>query len=166
MLRTLLFSAALVAITPLATAADADKDGISDRRDQCAGTPAGLTVNQKGCHFEHAGSMFTVSFKPGSAWISGEQTLALRNVAKQLAAIVGDYPGAQIAVRGFSGGDADQSKAENLSLMRAKAVMRQLKLSRVPAAAMQAEGLGRAAVAGNEAAARRVDVLVLDWRPQ
>jgi outer membrane protein OmpA-like peptidoglycan-associated protein len=162
---TYLLSACLWLSSSLAVAADTDKDGIHNRADQCPQTPTAKAVNQQGCHFQHAGALFTVHFKPGSAWVSGEQTLAIRNAAKQLNEILRQFPGTQVAVRGFRGGSKDRSSADNLSLMRAKNVMRQLKLSRVPAEAMQVEGLGRAAVAGDEAAARRVDVLVLDWPP-
>ena len=157
----LLWSASLFASGP-----DTDKDGVANNRDRCPQTPLNKPVNLSGCPFPYEGALFTVQFKPRSAWIDGDQTLALRQVAKQLLEVMDEFPGAEVAVRGFHGGKSDQSKAENLSAMRAKAVMRQLKLSRVPKQAMQVEGLGRAAVAGKEADARRVDVLLLEWRPK
>lgn len=166
MLRLVKIIGFMLCLLPSAgLAADSDKDGVNNAVDRCANTPRHSKVNPKGCHFDHAGALFTVQFKAGSAWISGEQTLALRRVAKQLAAIIKDFPGTQVAVRGYNGGEQDHSKAEDLSLMRAKTVMRQLKLSRVPPAAMRVEGMGRAAVAGKAAQARRVDVLVLEWQP-
>ncbi len=161
-----LLTALLLAVSASATANDGDQDGVSDAIDRCPKTPANAAINNSGCHFQHTGELFTVQFKPGSAWINAEQTLALRNVAKQLKRIVNAFPGTQIAVRGFHGGGTDQSPAEDLSSLRAKNVFRQLKLSQLPATAMIVKGMGRAAVANNEAAARRVDILVLDWPPR
>lgn len=157
----------LLCISTLSVAAstDADSDGVADTADRCKATPVNAVVNQQGCHFDQAGALFTVRFEAGSAWVSAEQTLLLRQIAKQLAEIIHHFPGVQVAIRGFNGGEADRSRAENLSLLRAKAVMRQLKLSRVPAAAMSVVGMGQAAVAAEAEQAQRVDVLVLDWRP-
>ncbi|MDD9893758.1 MAG: OmpA family protein [Gammaproteobacteria bacterium] len=145
---------------------DIDNDGLDDRYDQCVDTPPNATINSHGCHFRYAGSMFSISFKAGSAWVEAEQTLILRDVAKSLAEIMSQFPGATVAVTGYQGGRKDNSVAENLSLLRAKAVARQLRLSRVPFKLMTVTGRGRAAVAGDPAAAQRVDILIKDWKPQ
>lgn len=142
---------------------DSDGDGVANAADRCAHTPANSRVNKQGCHFDKEGALFTVQFEAGSAWVSAEQTLQLRQLAKQLSDIVRDFPGAQVSIRGFNGGKADRSPADDLALLRAKAVMRQLKLSRVPAEAMTAISLGQAVVAAEAKQAQRVDVLVLSW---
>lgn len=109
--------------------------------------------------------MFTVRFKAGSSWVDAEQTLALRDVAKMLARTNRDFAGLRISVRGYNGGAADASKAENLSLLRAQQVARQLKASGLDTSAIEIRGLGRASVGGDTQNARRVDILVLRWQP-
>lgn len=164
MLRAALLLCASVCALPL-LAADSDADGVVNGQDDCASTPRTALVNARGCHFAQAGGLFSVSFEPGSAWVDAEQILALRSVAKQLNDWRQDFPGLQIAIRGFRGDQSDNSKAEQLSLLRAKAVWRQLKQARFPEEAMRLEALGRAVVAGDQSTARRVDILLLPWAP-
>lgn len=154
-------------VPTLAQAADrdADQDGVQDADDRCALSPPNQAVNPKGCHFRYEGAMFTVRFKAGSSWVDAEQTLALRDVAKMLARTSREFAGLRVSVRGYSGGAADASKAENLSLLRAKQVARQLKVSGLSDDAIEIRGLGRASVGGDAQGARRVDILVLPWHP-
>lgn len=101
---------------------DNDGDGVPDLTDQCPGTPAGVTVNNKGCpevaEIKEPLVLEGVTFLSGSAVLTPESLSVLRKVASSLRA----YPEVKIEVQGHTDGVGSAESNRSLSLKRALAV--------------------------------------------
>jgi len=126
---------------------DSDGDGVNDAADQCAGTPAGLEVDAKGCVLIEKVVIKGVNFSMGSAQLLPEASATLRTVAQAMKA----SPKVEVEIGGHTDSVGTAPKNQRLSERRANSVKQFLVGEGVEAARLTTKGYGESEpVAGNE----------------
>jgi OOP family OmpA-OmpF porin len=100
---------------------DGDRDGVNDAEDRCAGTLAGIRVDETGCAAE--GAMVTlqgVSFQDGSANMAATASAPLR----QVVVFLRGQPDMTFELRGHTDSVGDPAINQQLSEERARSVAR------------------------------------------
>jgi OmpA-OmpF porin, OOP family len=123
-----------------AVVADADKDGVSDAKDKCPGTEAGMTVNAYGCvPKEKAHIEVEVFFQTGKAALDANSHAAMEDLANFLK----ENPGTKAEIQGHTDNVGSDKTNKALSQKRAQAVRDYLvtKLD-VPAGRLSSYGYG------------------------
>ena len=137
---------------PPAAPVDSDGDGVADGTDQCAGTPAGATVNAQGC--EEQLVLRGVNFSTGSATLTPGDMLILDSVADTLA----KRQAFNVEVRGHTDGVGSEESNADLSQRRAESVRDYLVSKGISAAKLTAVGKGEAEpMASNDTADGRAE---------
>lgn len=105
-------------IAPIAMAKDADKDGIADSNDTCANSPAGTTVNAKGCsEFEEYLKYVSLQFNSESAILNMASSEKLNKIADNAS----KYPGTKLVITGHADAAGTAEFNQHISQSRAKA---------------------------------------------
>lgn len=105
-------------ITPVAVAKDADKDGVADSADQCASTPAGTTVDAKGCsEFEEYLKYVALQFNSESATLDMASSEKLNKIAENAK----KYPNSKLIITGHADAVGTPEFNNYISNSRAKA---------------------------------------------
>jgi OOP family OmpA-OmpF porin len=112
---------------------DTDGDGVFDPYDQCPDTPLGARVDDRGCWV-----ISDVNFKTDSATIKPENG---RNI-DQVAHVLINNPNVRVRVDGHTDSRASERHNMDLSLHRAKSVVRALIQRGIPMTRMEAMGFG------------------------
>jgi OmpA-OmpF porin, OOP family len=111
--------AAPVAATAKPDDGDLDKDGVSDSKDKCPGSPANSKVNAYGCvPKEKAHIEVEVHFASSSATLSSESHQAV----DELAAFLKEHPETKAEIQGHTDSSGNPVKNKILSQQRADAV--------------------------------------------
>lgn len=143
---------------------DGDRDGVNDAADRCAGTLAGVRVDEQGCAAE--GAMVTlqgVSFQDGSANMAATAAAPLRQVVTFLRG----QPDMTFELRGHTDAIGDPAANQRLSEERARSVARFLVAEGIEDWRITVTGFGESRqVADNDtpqgrATNRRVELRVL-----
>lgn len=140
---------------------DADNDGIMDDMDKCLGTPADVTVDEKGCP-DFKGKLQGVNFQSGSANLTASSRVVLNDAATELKR----YPELTIMIAAHSDSSGSDELNLKLSQKRAESVLEYLVGQGVAADKLTAKGYGEASpIASNEtkegrAKNRRVELVV------
>ena len=98
---------------------DADKDGVADSTDLCPNTPAGTAVNSMGCAENHAIVLEGVTFKTGTATLTNSAKETLLAAAEILKQ---SASGKQFEVAGYTDSVGNPALNQQLSERRAQAV--------------------------------------------
>lgn len=104
---------------------DDDADGVPNHLDECADTPAGAKVDEKGCAVvltETREFTLKVTFATGSAWLNKDSVGEIRD----LAAFLTEYPDTDVAVEGYSDNTGSAALNKRLSQQRADSVKQSL----------------------------------------
>ena len=145
---------------------DSDGDGVADSKDQCPGTPKGMTVDENGCPAvikEVQMLAKNIYFETASDVIKSESHASLDKIAT----IMANYPGARLQIEGHTDNTGDDAMNLDLSKRRAAAVVSYLTAKGVAASRLSSEGYGETRpVADNgtdegRALNRRVEMLLI-----
>lgn len=130
-------AAAPVAAAP--TPVDSDQDGVSDDKDACPGTPAGLKVSEDGCATlsEKASVELHVVFDSGKADLKNADSEVARVVA-----FMTQYPNTKAVIEGHTDASGDDQKNKALSQRRADAVAAAIVNAGIAAERISAVGYG------------------------
>ena len=131
---------------------------MADAADACPGTPAGVTVDEKGCpkakEIKKSLVLDGVNFLSGSNELTPESLVILDTVAQSLLA----YPEVIVEIQGHTDSAGGAAFNETLSLGRAEAVRDYLVSHGVPIRRMRAVGYGeRFPIASNSTAQGRAE---------
>lgn len=130
---------------------DSDKDGVTDDSDQCANTPAGVEVNSLGCPASLV--LDDVNFEFDSATL----TAKARNQLNAVAARLVKNAGVRVNIKGYTDSRGSSDYNQRLSQRRAEAVAEHLTRRGVSADRMRAVGFGEASpIATNDTQAGRL----------
>lgn len=143
---------------------DSDRDGVTDDKDKCPGTPSGVAVDEFGCPRQGSITLEGVTFELNSATLTADARTVLDGVAADLR----KYPRLRIELQGHT--DSLGADAYNLQLSqrRAESVRDYLVSAGVSASQLEARGYGETtpidtnATAEGRARNRRVVMAVLD----
>ena len=162
-------AAAAAAQVKTAVAGDADKDGVTDDKDECAATPAGTAVDAKGCPQgtkEIPADNWVlkgVTFQTGSDVIKAEG----KTILDEAAAILLPRTSVRLEVQGHSDNTGNAAYNVTLSEKRAAAVKAYLVAKGIAADRLDAKGYGASmpiadnATAAGRDANRRIEFKVL-----
>lgn len=143
---------------------DSDGDGVTDNRDNCPGTPAGVAVDANGCPQRGSITLEGVTFEYNSALLTPDSAIILRDVSAGLK----KYPRLRVELQGHTDSKGPDAYNLTLSQKRADAVREYLLKDGVPSAQMSAKGYGeKEPIADNNTEDgrgknRRVVMFVLD----
>lgn len=153
------------AVTPIAAsrsgAADSDRDGVPDRRDECPGTPAGVRVNSIGCPPRAVVKKnLRIEFASDKATVLPAYYSRIAEFAQYLRT----NSDLRVTIEGHT--DASGSRAHNLKLSQARAdAVRAMLIGRhrIEAARVRARGYGpdRPEVRGSSPQAKQQNRRVL-----
>ena len=117
---------------------DTDRDGVTDDKDQCPGTPSGVSVDEVGCPQKGSITLEGVTFEVNSAQLTAASRPILDGVADGLR----KHPRLRVELQGHT--DSSGADAYNLQLSqrRANSVREYLLSQGVPAAQLTARGYG------------------------
>ncbi len=115
---------------------DSDDDGITDDIDQCENTPAGVTVDAKGCQ---AAVNLGINFESNSATITADSMAKIKKFATYLKSLPEDM---FVVIEGYTDSSGDAKKNRALSSRRAFAVRKALINEGVAKRAVRAYGRG------------------------
>src|SRR5690554_31128 len=104
---------------------DADGDGVADHLDECADTPAGAKVDEKGCAIvltETREFTLNVKFASGSAWLNKDSVAEI----SELADFLTEYPDTNVTIEGHSDSTGSAALNKRLSQQRADSVKKSL----------------------------------------
>ena len=130
--------AAGAAATP---ATDTDGDGVNDAADKCAGTPAGLEIDAKGCVLIEKVVLKGVNFAMGSAQLLPEASATLHTIALAMKA----SPTVEVEIGGHTDSVGPGDKNQRLSERRAASVRQFLVGEGVEAQRLSVKGYGESA---------------------
>ncbi len=117
---------------------DTDRDGVFDFTDQCADTPRGMAVDEKGCVVIEKVVLSGVNFALGSATLVPSASTALRTVAQAMKV----SPAVEVEIGGHTDSVGPGDKNQRLSERRAAAVRQFLVGEGVDAARLTVKGYG------------------------
>ncbi|MEJ1960519.1 MAG: OmpA family protein [Gammaproteobacteria bacterium] len=143
---------------------DADHDGVTDDRDQCPGTPAGVAVDANGCPQKGSITLEGVMFEYNSANLQAGSLNVLDDVADGLK----KHPRLKVELQGHTDSKGPDAYNLTLSQKRADAVRAYLLKDGVPSTQITAKGYGEGQpIADNKtdegrAKNRRVVMFVID----
>lgn len=144
--------------------ADSDGDGVTDDKDKCPGTPAGVAVDEDGCPRKGTVTLEGVNFELNSAIITADS----RDVLTRVATYLKKYPRLRIELQGHTDSSGSDSYNLNLSKQRAESVRVALEGQGLPAGQLVSRGYGETQpiddnkTTEGRARNRRVVMLVLD----
>jgi OOP family OmpA-OmpF porin len=150
-------------VTP-APPGDEDHDGVTDDRDRCPGTPAGVAVDANGCPQKGSITLEGVTFDYNSANLQASSLSVLDDVADGLK----KHPRLKVELQGHTDSKGPDAYNLTLSQKRADAVRSYLLKDGVPATQLTAKGYGEGQpIADNNTEAgraqnRRVVMFVID----
>jgi len=101
---------------------DSDNDGVVDSRDQCSATPAGAKVDEKGCRIVLTEDV-SIALNVQFANNSNEVTSDYRDEIKKVADFMKSYPDTNVVIEGHTDSRGAASYNQSLSQKRANAVM-------------------------------------------
>jgi adhesin transport system outer membrane protein len=157
---------ALYAASQAALPKDSDRDGVTDDKDACPGTPTGTRVDAKGCPLQAVTTLKGVNFEYASAKLRPESLPVLDEAAQTLK----QNADLKVEVAGHTDNNnhsLDPDLNVKLSQRRAEAVMDYLVAHGVPASQLTAKGYGAArpvadnATAEGQAENRRVELRIV-----
>ncbi|MGQ0701361.1 MAG: OmpA family protein [Panacagrimonas sp.] len=126
---------------------DSDQDGVADAADACPETTRGMTVDGQGCLVEQSIALRSINFDSGSARLTADAKIALKEVARGLA---GD-PDLRVEIVGHTDNVGNDGYNMILSQQRAQSVRQYLIGQGVKSGRLKATGLGETApVADNQ----------------
>lgn len=118
---------------------DADGDGVTDDKDRCPGTPAGVKVDPDGCEIKaKAISLTGILFHTDSAELKSESVAVLNATADTLKA----NPGVAVEIAGHTDSTGEASYNQGLSERRAKSVREYLISKGVSGSRLSSAGYG------------------------
>lgn len=97
---------------------DSDNDGVLDLSDSCPGTPVGALVNEAGCPVKTVSVSLDLKFPTGKSNLSAEFDPQLKKVAD----FMGRFPGVSVVIEGHTDNVGNPAKNKLLSQVRADAV--------------------------------------------
>ena len=118
---------------------DGDKDGIVDRLDQCPNSPPNEKVDQAGCKLADVIVLKGVNFKTGSALLIQSSFVILDGVSETLQR----YQNLVVEIAGYTDSIGQDVQNQELSKRRADAVVRYLISKGVSAERLVPRGFGR-----------------------
>jgi OOP family OmpA-OmpF porin len=131
--------------------ADEDGDGVADDRDRCLNTPAGATVDESGCPISEE-VVFSVD-KLNFAFDSAELTPRAKSALDGAVSIIRDNSAVQLDLVGHTDSRGPAAYNQKLSERRARAAVDYLVSKGVPAGQLRAVGRGESdPVASNDTA--------------
>ncbi len=139
---------------PLSTlAADADRDGVADALDACAGTPADAIVNTSGCDFYGTAA-------PGVVFADGESTLDASSIAalNEIVENLKKFPTIKVVIGAYSPLTGDSAADLLLSRRRTIAVIRYMRSAGVESLRTQPIAKALVAKEGGEALVNRIAI--------
>jgi len=116
-----------VSVRLLASARDLDADGVANEADECKGTEARTTVDQKGCGI-FDGTLKGVSFASGSSALNEDSRAVLNDFAMKLQA----FPEVRVAIVGHTDNRGPAEINNQVAKSRALSIQRYLGRSGVP----------------------------------
>jgi outer membrane protein OmpA-like peptidoglycan-associated protein len=120
---------------------DADKDGVTDDRDRCPNTAAGIQVDAIGCFKEV--TLRGLLFETNSAELSAEAKTQLDTAATNFKALPADVAaGVSVTVEGHTDNTGSEAYNQGLSQRRADAGRQHLIDAGLPASIITAKGMG------------------------
>lgn len=130
---------------------DSDNDGISDKKDKCPGTAAGVKVNAYGCaEAEKATVKLNVQFATGKTELNSSYDADL----KEMAAFMQEHPTTKIEIQGHTDNTGSKAINKKISQNRANAVKDYLvKKLGADASRLTAKGYGDEMPVGDNATA-------------
>lgn len=152
------FGGAATAAAAVATAAvakvmpesDSDKDGVSDKKDKCPDTAAGVTVNAYGCaEAEKATVKLDVQFASGKAALNSSYDTDM----KEVVAFMQEHPSTKIEIQGHTDNTGSKTINKKLSQSRADAVKNHLVKLGADASRLTSVGYGDEMPVGDNATA-------------
>ena len=127
-------------------APDLDRDGITDKIDQCPATPCNFTVDKYGCPVK---TTLKVNFATNSAEIRGSSQFQVSKFAQYLL----QNRGSMVKIFGYTDSRGSNKKNLQLSKRRANAIVYALQAQGVSPARLQAFGRGESMpIASNKTA--------------
>lgn len=118
--------------------ADTDGDGVTDDKDQCPGTPAGVAVDKLGCPLKGAITLEGVTFELDSARLTADS----RGVLDAIAMDMKRYSQLRIELQGHTDSSGPDRYNLDLSEQRANAVRTYLVEQGVSTSQLSARGYG------------------------
>ena len=123
-----------------------DRDGITDKIDQCPATPCNFTVDKYGCPVK---TTLKVNFATNSAEIRGSSQFQVSKFAQYLL----QNRGSMVKIFGYTDSRGSNKKNLQLSKRRANAIVYALQAQGVSPARLQAFGRGESMpIASNKTA--------------
>ena len=120
---------------------DADKDGVTDDKDRCPNTSAGIQVDAIGCFREV--TLRGLLFETNSAELSADARTQLDTAAANFKALPADVAaGVSIVVEGHTDSTGSDAYNQGLSERRANAARQHMVDAGVPASIITARGMG------------------------
>ncbi len=113
---------------------DQDKDGVTDDKDQCPNTPAGVAVDAVGCPQKGSITLEGVTFDYNSATLAASSMAVLESTAEGLK----KYPRLKVELQGHTDSKGPDAYNLTLSQKRADAVRNYLLKAGVPSTQMTA----------------------------
>ncbi|NGX15299.1 OmpA family protein [Wenzhouxiangella sp. XN24] len=98
---------------------DTDGDGVADYLDQCPGTPAGTRVDSRGCPITSVINLEGVTFAFNSSEITGDD----RGILNEAVSILERYPDVRVEIAGHTDSVGNATYNMNLSERRAQSVV-------------------------------------------
>jgi OOP family OmpA-OmpF porin len=117
---------------------DSDQDGVTDDRDRCPGTVAGVKVDVNGCEVKE-----TIEFRNIYFGFDSDVVLATsRRMLDHMASILKRHPDLQVEIAGYADNRGSEGYNLALSQRRAEAVHRYLQQAGVNTANLTVKGYG------------------------
>jgi len=117
------------------SAADADRDGITDAEDICPDTPCGYTINSQGCPIK---ATLKINFAVNSANITNYSMPKVETFAQFLT----QNKNAHVQIEGHTDSDGSNTSNQSLSQRRARSVVTALATMGIDARRLTARGYG------------------------
>jgi OOP family OmpA-OmpF porin len=138
-----------VEVDPRGCPLDSDGDGVADYRDQCPNTPAGVTVDDSGCPVKDE-VILTID-RLGFAFDSAELNAESKAALDAAVAVIQSHSSVSLDVVGYTDSSGPEAYNQRLSERRAQAAVDYLVSQGVDAGQLRAVGRGEAnPVASND----------------
>ncbi len=124
---------------------DSDLDGLVDRLDLCPQSPQGITIDKIGCSLGETIILAQVKFTPGTASLTEDAKRSLQHIQK----ILHSVPEQRFELAGFTDNIGEIKRNQQVSLLRARAVMQFLIEQGIAQNKLVANGYGPTKPIGN-----------------